>query len=77
MKKRVCDATVAVLKRTDNQSVMTRDEHLLHEIAEEMGWDHNAWFTSRRVIAALSKTPGNLIKYKSRFNTLIFKLNDM
>lgn len=77
MKKRVCDAAVEILKETDNPAVMFGDEGLLHLIAERMGWPHRAWHTSNRVLRALSKTPGPLIKRKVRtyrYWVLSFKL---
>jgi len=58
---KVWEATVAVLKRTGNPAVMWGDEGLLHLIADELGWEHDAWRTSDRVLAALRKTPGDLI----------------
>lgn len=57
---RVCDATVAILKVTDNGAVMWGDCVLLHMIAERLGWEHQSWRTEKRVLDALSKTPGIL-----------------
>jgi hypothetical protein len=59
---RVCDAAVTVLRRTGNPAVMWGDEGLLHLIADELGWPHEAWHTSDRVLNALYKTPGPLVK---------------
>lgn len=61
---RACDAAVEVLRETDNTFVMWGDEHLLHEIAERLGWEHQAWRTSARVLRVLSRTPGPLEKRK-------------
>ena len=63
---RVCDAAVAILRETDNPAVMWGDEGLLHLIAERMGWSHESWKTSERVLAALAKTPGYLVKERVR-----------
>ena len=74
---RVCDAAVAVLRETDNPGVMWGDEGLLHLIAERLGWEHRAWETSDRVLRALSKTPGTLIKSRTLLSgrwVLIFRL---
>ncbi len=64
MAMRVCDAAIEVLRETDNPAVMWGDEGLLHEIAEKLGWPHECTRTSDRVMAALNKTPGPLIKRK-------------
>lgn len=74
---RVCDAAVEVLRATDNPAVMWGDEGLLHLIAERLGWEHNAWHTSDRVLRALSKTPGPLVKRETLLHghwVLIFRL---
>ena len=62
---RVCDAAVAVLRETGNLAVMWGDEGLLHEIADKLGWEHDAWRTSDRVLRALAKTPGPLEKRRT------------
>ncbi len=59
---RVCDAALAVLLETKNPSVMYGDEWLCRRIADRMQWAHEGPYTSRRVLRALSKTPGRLIK---------------
>lgn len=59
---RACDATIQVLIETDNPSVMYGDEWLCHQIAERLGWEHAGPTTSRRVLRALAKTPGRLVK---------------
>lgn len=78
MKKRVCDAAVEVLRETGNPAVMWGDEGLLHLIADRLGWEHHAWHTSDRVLAALAKTPGPLRKLKTLTGSgrcvLIFRL---
>jgi hypothetical protein len=60
---RLCDAAIAVLRETDNPAVMFGDEGLLHQIAERAGAKSRgrAWETSAAVLAALSKTPGELV----------------
>jgi hypothetical protein len=45
---------------------MWGDEGLLHLIAERLGWKHDGTRTSDRVIAALAKTPGILIKKRTQ-----------
>ena len=59
---RTCDAAVEVLRETDNPAVVWGDEGLLHLIAERLGWEHDGPRTSDRVLAALRKTPGPLIR---------------
>lgn len=66
MKKRVCDVAVEVLMETDNPSVMYGDDWLCHEIARRMGWDHEGYKTTRRVLAALARTPGVLVPSEVR-----------
>jgi hypothetical protein len=61
----VWEAAVEVLKETDNPAVMWGDEGLCHLIADRLGWEHKAWETSDRVLAALAKTPGKLVKRKT------------
>ena len=59
---RVCDAAIQVLIDTDNPALMYGDEWLCHQVAARLGWRHDGPATSRRVLQALSKTPGRLIK---------------
>lgn len=59
---RACDAAIAILIETNNPSVMYGDETLCHLIAERLGWEHEGPATSRRLLRALSKTPGPLVK---------------
>ena len=59
---RVCDAALSVLLETDNPSVMYGDEWLCHQIAERLGWEHEGPWTTKRVLGALSRTPGRLKK---------------
>lgn len=59
---RVCDAALEVLKEHKQPSVMWGDEWLLHQIAKKKGWQSEGPQTSRRVLAALAKTPGPLVK---------------
>lgn len=60
---RTCDAAVAVLRETDNPAVMWGDEGLLHMIAARAGLETcgRAWKTSDRVLANLSRQPGELV----------------
>lgn len=60
------EATAAVLRRTNSPSVMWGDEGLCRLIAEELGWPHEGPSTIDRVLAALNKSPGMLIKKKAR-----------
>lgn len=57
---RVCDATVDTLKVTGNDAVMWGDCVLLNMVADCLGWEHEYWRTEKRVLDALSKTPGIL-----------------
>jgi hypothetical protein len=65
-KLRACDAAIEVLRETDNPAVMWGDEGLLHLIAERLGWPHNGPRTSDRVMAALNRTPGDLVKRQTQ-----------
>jgi hypothetical protein len=61
------DAAVAVLRRTDNPAVMSGDDGLLHDIAEELGWPHDAWLTPKRVLDAIDRhNSGQLVKRLTR-----------
>lgn len=62
---RVCDAAIEVLRETGNPAVMWGDEGLLHAIASRLGWEHHAWQTSDRVLAAIRKTPGDLVPVRT------------
>jgi hypothetical protein len=55
-------AAIDVLKETDNPAVMWGDAGLLHLIAKRMGWPAMAWETEDRVMAALNRSPGKLVK---------------
>jgi len=57
---RVCDAALLVLAETGNPAVMWGDERLCHMIAERCCWEPQGPATSKRVLAALAKTPGDL-----------------
>jgi hypothetical protein len=59
---RVCEAAILVLKEHKQPSVMWGDEWLLHQIAKKKGWPSEGPRTSKRVLSALAKTPGTLIK---------------
>ena len=60
---RTCDAAVLVLQETKNPAVMWGDEGLCHLIAERAGLRTvgRAWLTSDRVLANLSRQPGELV----------------
>jgi hypothetical protein len=62
-------AAVDVLYETDNPAVMFGDSRLLHMIAKRMGWGANAWLTEDRVMAALNRSPGVLVKGKTRLGS--------
>jgi hypothetical protein len=59
---RACDAAIQVLIESNNPAVMYGDEWLCHQIAARLGWDHEGPRTSRRLLQALSRTPGRLVK---------------
>ncbi len=59
------EAAVQLLIETNNPAVMAGDTQLLHNIAEKMGWQHDAWKTERKVLNALTQNPGVLIKGKT------------
>lgn len=59
---RACDAAVAVLRENNEPTIMYGDEWLAHEVAKRLGWPPEGPWTTRRVLAALSRTPGPLTK---------------
>lgn len=59
---RACDAAFAVLVETQNPSIMYGDEWLCHQVATRLGWEHQGPWTTRRLLRALSRTPGRLVK---------------
>ena len=59
---RACDATVAVLKEVGEPTIMYGDEWLAHQVATRLGWRHDGPWTTRRLLATLSRTPGPLVK---------------
>ncbi len=59
---RACDAAFAELAETRNPSVKYGDEWLAHQIAARLGWGHEGPQTTRRLLRALSRTPGRLVK---------------
>jgi hypothetical protein len=63
---RVCIAAKQVLIETGNPAVMFGDEGLCHLIAEKLGWQHDGPRTSDRVLSALARTPGPLVKKKTK-----------
>lgn len=66
---KAADATVKVLRETDNPAVMAGDSFLLHTIATEMGWPHDCWLTEKRVLDAIDRSnAGQLVKGISRSN---------
>jgi len=60
-RKRACDAAAEVLRETDNPRVMWGDSRLLHAIAARIGREPEGWRTEKRVLDALSRTPGELV----------------
>lgn len=68
-RSRVCDVAVSVMIETGNPSVMYGDEWLCHQIAKRMGWEPDGPWTTRRVLAALARTPGELIAGKVRMSS--------
>ena len=60
------EAAFDVLLETDNPAVMWGDGGLLHMIAKRMGWPAMAWETEDRVMAALNRSPGRLVKGKTQ-----------
>lgn len=73
---RVCDAAYEVLRETNNPAVMFGDEGLCHLIARRcvafggrFRSAQQAWITSNRVLAALSRQPGKLIAGYTRLQS--------
>ena len=62
--KKVPEAAVRVLRRTDNPGVMWGDSALLHLIAEEAGMPHDCWLTEKRVLDALSRYGSELFEQR-------------
>lgn len=63
---RCCDAAIEVLRESKNPAVMAGDYGLLHMIAERLNWEHDGPRTTDRVIKALHKTPGDLVRKYTR-----------
>lgn len=59
---RACDAAAQVLCETGEPTIMYGDEWLAHQVAKRLGWEHQGPRTTRRVLAALARTPGRLVK---------------
>lgn len=59
-------AAIDVLKETGNPAVMWGDAGLLHLIANRMDWPAMAWKTEDRIMAALNRSPGTLVKGKTQ-----------
>jgi hypothetical protein len=59
---RVCDAAMAVVTESKSPSLMWGDLNLCHAIADRLGWQHDGWRTPKRVLHALSRTPGMFTK---------------
>jgi hypothetical protein len=57
-------AAIEVLRETNNPRIMWGDLLLLHAVADKLGWEQEGYKTACRVMAALSRTPGSLIKKK-------------
>ena len=49
-------------ERLVEPGVMYGDEGLCHAIARRLGWEHEGPRTTRRLLAALARTPGPLHK---------------
>lgn len=59
---RACDAAAAVLREHGEPTIMYGDEWLAHQVAKKLGWAHEGPWTTRRVLAALARTPGPFVK---------------
>jgi len=51
-----------VLRELGEPTIMYGDEWLCHQVAKRLGWEHEGPKTSRRVLAALARTPGEMVK---------------
>lgn len=69
-KKTIADVVVQHLRETQNYGISISDVGLCHEVAEKLGWKHDGYNTPRRLINALHKTPGILVKRYSRFGSV-------
>ena len=65
-RKTAWQVAIEVLRETGNPAVMWGDEGLLHLIAERLGWPHECTKTSDRVMKALNRNPGSLVKKKTQ-----------
>lgn len=64
---RICDAAVEVLRETGNAAVMHGDLPLLVQIAKRHGhYDGHPLWVEKRVLSALTSTPGSLVPGKTR-----------
>lgn len=59
---RACDAAAAVLREHREPTIMYGDEWLAHQVGKKLGWEPDGPRTTRRVLAALARTPGPLVK---------------
>lgn len=59
---RACDAAEAILREHNEPTIMYGDEWLAHQVAKKLGWKPDGPWTTRRVLAALARTPGPLVK---------------
>ncbi len=59
---RACDATEQFLREIGEPTVMYGDEWIAHQIAKRLGWEPQGPTTTRRLLAALARTPGPLEK---------------
>lgn len=64
---RLCDAAVEVLNETGNHFIGYGDHTLLHMVSERAGRGHAGPRTHDRVLDALSKTPGPLVRGYTRY----------
>lgn len=59
---RACDAALQILLETGEPTIMYGDEWLAHQVGKRLGWEPAGPHTTRRVLAALARTPGRLLK---------------
>lgn len=66
---RIFEATIEVLRETDNPAVMFGDAGLLHAICERAGRPHEGPRTEKKMLDALSRNCGPLLKGLTKLPT--------
>lgn len=63
---KISEAAEAILLETGNDAIMFGDVVLLHQVAHKMGWNSNGSATERRVLDAMTRSPGKFLARYTR-----------